>query len=409
MSLTKNSKTDCRHSDTDERRSLEIRWSTVIPNEFTSRKVRRKLDADGYLETVRAAGDLLTRKRVGRRIFDPLVEHEYVQTLSRPRLKRRAVTMEVHDEPSPIPFVSVVDGGHVLTKTGLSLTADFEIIEESAAEPKQAQQAMMAMLSRQLFYGDFPIRGILSGSRDFQDKSSAPLAGPVAPLIPRYPNYYHWMVETVPKIRYLRQFQSECEAVTLLIPADSPTFVQETLERLSWPESQIMRAERGSYVVSKLVVPSYPDRRPTDFEWLREEILEGAPDRVSGSSTNVYVSRANDIERRVVNEDEVLSVLSEFGFKRYRLEERSLVENAQLFADADVIVGPHGAGLTDIVFAGDGTLIELFGEKVKKPYRLLADTVGVDYEAMYCSPNSTDILVDTEELSKRIKDAFRND
>jgi len=135
----------------------------VIPNEFTSRKVRRKLDADGYLETVRAAGDLLTRKRVGRRIFDPLVEHEYVQTLSRPRLKRRAVTMEVHDEPSPIPFVSVVDGGHVLTKTGLSLTADFEIIEESAAEPKQAQQAMMAMLSRQLFYGDFPIRGILSG------------------------------------------------------------------------------------------------------------------------------------------------------------------------------------------------------------------------------------------------------
>jgi len=123
----------------------------------------------------------------------------------------------------------------------------------------------------------------------------------------------------------------------------------------------------------------------------------------------VYVSRANDIERRVVNEDEVLSVLSEFGFKRYRLEERSLVENAQLFADADVIVGPHGAGLTDIVFAGDGTLIELFGEKVKKPYRLLADTVGVDYEAMYCSPNSTDILVDTEELSKRIKDAFRND
>jgi capsular polysaccharide biosynthesis protein len=156
------------------------------------------------------------------------------------------------------------------------------------------------------------------------------------------------------------------------------------------------------YQVSELVVPSFPDRRPADFKWLREEILENAPDHIPERGDNVYVSRANGVERRVVNEDEVMDVLSEYGFERYLLEERSLAENARLFADADVIVGPHGAGLTDIVFAGNATLIELFGEKVKQPYRLLAEAVGVDYEIMYCTPESTDIVVDIEELDERV-------
>lgn len=378
----------------------------MISTEFTSRKIRRKLDSDGLLETVRAAADLLTRKRFGRRVFDPLVEWEFVHTLSREELRDRATTVEVPDESAPTPFVSIVEDGHVLSETGLSLTDRYEILEESAAEPDQAQQAMMAMLSREFFYGELPLRGSLFGSEESHATASDSLDGPVAPLIPRYPNYYHWMVETVPKIRYLRQFGSEREAVNLLVPADVPTFVDETLKLLSWPESQTVSAERGKYDVSKLALPSYPDRRPTDFDWLREEILGTAPDRVPESGTNIYVSRAKDIERRVVNEDEVMEVLSEFGFDRYRLEERSLAENARLFADADVIVGPHGAGLTDIIFAGDGVLIELFGEKVKQPYEKLSAAVGVEYEKLHCTPESTDLVVDTEELAEKVVGAL---
>jgi capsular polysaccharide biosynthesis protein len=286
----------------------------------------------------------------------------------------------------------------------LVLTEAFEVVEESAAGPEQAQQAMMAMLSRELFYGVLPLRGLLFGSWDTE--SPTPNSGPIAPLIPRYPdNYYHWMVETVPKIRYLRAFEAEQEPVTLLISADAPPFVDEALNLLGWPDSRIVRVNHESYHVSELLVPSFPDRRPADFKWLREEILESASDHIRESGKNIYVSRANGIERRVVNEDEVMDVLTEFDFERYLLEERSLAENARLFADADVIVGPHGAGLTDIVFAGDATLIELFGEKVKQPYKLLAEAVGVDYEAMHCTPESADIVVDIQELFERVSRA----
>jgi hypothetical protein len=332
---------------------------------------------------------------LGRPVFDSLVKRDVVRTLPRNELRRRAKTVDVPNSASPKPFSSLITNGIVLTETGLVLTEAFEILEESAAGPEQAQQAMMAMLSRELFYGMLPLRGLLFGSWDTE--SLNPDSGPIAPLIPRYPdNYYHWMVETVPKIRYLRAFETEQEPVTLLISADAPPFVDETLDLLGWPDSRVVRANHDIYRVTELVVPSFPDRRPADFKWLREEILESAPDHIPESGNNVYVSRSNGVERRVVNEDEVMDVLSKFGFERYLLEERSLAENARLFADADVIVGPHGAGLTDIVFAGDATLIELFGEKVKQPYKLLAEAVGVDYETMYCTPESTDIVVDVE-------------
>lgn len=263
----------------------------------------------------------------------------------------------------------------------------------------------MAMLSRELFYGVLPIRGPLTKSwnTEFLNLNS----GPIAPLIPRYPdNYYHWMVETVPKVRYLRAFESEQGPVTLLIPANAPPFVNETLNILDWPDSCVVRANHGIYQVSDLIVPSFPDRHPADFNWLREEVLENTPNHTPESGNNIYVSRANGVERRVVNEDEVMDVLSEYGFERYLLEERSLAENARLFADADVIVGPHGAGLTDIIFAEDCTLIELFGGKIKQPYEKLSDALDLAYEPMYCQPQSVDIVVDTAELEEKIADCI---
>ncbi|WP_435553072.1 glycosyltransferase family 61 protein [Natrinema sp. CGMCC1.2065] len=379
----------------------------MIPTEFASRKLKRKLAADGVRESIVAAGDLLTRKRLGRPVFDPLVDRGVVRTVSRDALESvasRIVTVSDGTDSEPAPFVALVEGGRLLSETGLALTPHREIIEESAAEPDQAQQAMMAMLSRQLFYGDAPLRDLLSGSRPGSSHIATGSLETAAPLIPRYPNYYHWIVETVPKIRYIRAFEDATgERVTLLVPPDAPPFVGETLELLEWPESRIEYATAPAYDVSRLVVPSFPERRAEDFAWLRRAVLDSAPETTPESGNNVYVSRANAVERRVVNEAEVMAVLSQFGFSCYRLEERSLERNARLFADADVVVGPHGAGLTDIVFADDCTLVELFGDKVKQPYRQLTATLGVSYEPMYCRAESTDIVVDTATLEETVR------
>jgi hypothetical protein len=376
----------------------------MISNEFTLDKLKRKLRDDGAKKTLVAAGDLLTRKRFGRRVFDPLVEKGFIETTTQEELRAnasRTVAVSRSTNETKAPFVALVGSGRILSETGLALTDRFGIIEDSAAEPAQAQQAMMAMLSRELFYGDVPLRRLLNGSGP--PDTSATL-NTIAPLVPRYPNYYHWMIETVPKIRYLRAFENTTgENVTVLVPDDPPSFINETLRLLGWPQSKVVHATEPAYTVRDLVVPSYPERHTSDFTWIRDEILDAVSgESVSNDENNVYVSRANAIERQVLNEKEVMDVLSEFGFSRYLLENRSVAENARLFAEADVVVGPHGAGLTDIIFAGDCTLLELFGEKVKEPYELLAETLGIEYEPIYCTAEAADIVVDTDKLEKRV-------
>ncbi len=331
----------------------------MISTEFASRKVRRKFAADGVRDSIVAAGDLLTRKRLGRPVFDPLADRGIIRTVSRDSLESvasRIITVPGDSEGTTVPFVALLEEGRIFSETGLALTHHYEIVEESAAEPDQAQQAMMAMLSRQFFYGNAPLRSLLSGACRDDSRGAAGSLETAAPLIPRYPNYYHWIVETVPKIRYVRAFEDATgERVTLLVPPNAPPFVEETLELLEWPEARIEYATAPAYDVSRLVIPSFPERRDDDFAWLRKKILAHAPKTTPESGDNVYVSRANAVERRVVNEAEVMDVLSRFGFSCYRLEERSLKRNARLFADADVVVGPHGAGLTDIIFADNCT------------------------------------------------------
>lgn len=377
----------------------------MFQSEFDVSKVKRKIKKNGPRETALAAVDLYTRKRLGTPLFDLLSDRNAVRTVSRADLLQRGSTIITTSDKETC-FITQVNDGYILSQTGLSFTREIEIIEETAAEPKHASEAMMEMCFRELFYGGLPVGEFVSIVLGASAPKSVKEIDQASPLIPRYPNYYHWMVETVPRIRYLREYESATNSqVTALIPSDAPPFVEETMELLGWPASKIKHATAPVYEVQNLVVPSYPDRTANDFEWIRKDILSAASEHQQSSSesgSNVYVSRSNAIERRVLNEEEVMAVLSEYGFSKYHLEDRSVQANARLFNEADVVVGPHGAGLTDIIFAKDCTLVELFGEKVKQPYRALAGTLDIEYEPMYCTAKSADIVIDTDELESRV-------
>ncbi|EMA57677.1 capsular polysaccharide biosynthesis protein-like protein [Halorubrum kocurii JCM 14978] len=97
-----------------------------------------------------------------------------------------------------------------------------------------------------------------------------------------------------------------------------------------------------------------------------------------------------------------MEVLKPYGFERYHLEDRSLAENVRLFNSADMVIGPHGAGLTDIIFTEDCTLVELFGARLNKVYEKLSKTLEIEYNPMYCQSEGADIIVDTAALEEQM-------
>lgn len=383
------------------------------PTDFSFRKFKRKVESDGLDSALVAAGELLAKNTIGRPVFDRLVDYGIIQTVSRSELTKTSSEIysvssgsESNSSPLDPPFVAEVGSGYVFPMTGLAVTNQLKILEESVASPSHARQFPMAALSRHCFFDDFPVGRSLLSSDNESLSTAARRLEMASPLSPRYPNYYHWMIETVPRIRYLRAYEAQTgNDVTLLIPDDLPSWAEETLTLLEWPESKIERGISSVYCIDWLLIPSFPELLAEDYQWVRRQILDGTSTVQSpiDSDKNIFISRSNTIERRIVNETETMEMLSKYDFELVRLEEYSLSQNSKMFNNADVIVSPHGAGLTDLIFCTDSTVVELFGSKIKPPYERLASVLNVEYASLECTPKSTDIVVNPEKLESKIK------
>lgn len=65
----------------------------------------------------------------------------------------------------------------------------------------------------------------------------------------------------------------------------------------------------------------------------------------------LYISRDDAPDRRLLNEREAMMVLEPLGFERLVLSDMPVNDLVSAFANAEIIVSPHGSGLTNILFA----------------------------------------------------------
>ena len=80
----------------------------------------------------------------------------------------------------------------------------------------------------------------------------------------------------------------------------------------------------------------------------------------------------------MVNSENIASLLgAEFGFEAIDPGRFTVEEQQHLFADATVVVGAHGAGLANSVFAGNLQLLGEFYSEILQPFcPVLARSIG---------------------------------
>jgi capsular polysaccharide biosynthesis protein len=130
------------------------------------------------------------------------------------------------------------------------------------------------------------------------------------------------------------------------------------------------------------------------------------PDRARSTDKLIYISRKKAGVRRVINEDDVISSLQKSGFKDYCLEDLSFQEQIELFYDARIVVGPHGAGFTNLLFSKNVAVLEMFPYKYVKPsYYYLTRCVGGVYDYTCAQGNSIgrDFNVDINTMKSKIE------
>lgn len=227
---------------------------------------------------------------------------------------------------------------------------------------------------------------------------------PLVPLGQTNWNYYHFLIEDLP---YVLRGSYHNPKVAVLLSVDAPVFVREFLDVLGIEFVLVWRPTR----IQSIVFPTrgndtgWPHRQ--DIALLRQRFRAG---RVSASSNKLYVSRRFS-GRSPADEKHLEDLLrSDFGFNVIFPEKMSASDQVAAFQSAGIIVGPHGAGLSNTVFANPGSsVIEIASEDNANPcFEILAQECDFQYTRIVLSRASFNAgfsETDYGLLSQKVREA----
>ena len=232
--------------------------------------------------------------------------------------------------------------------------------------------------------------------------------------------YYHWMFDIIPRIELIKRSGINLGEIDwFIVNSLSKSYQQETLKILGIPTAKIIESDRHNHIqATELIVPSFPgylDWIPEGtIRFLRQTFLPHINLAQKNAGKKIYISRAKAKNRHLVNESEVSSLLNSQGFQTIFLEEMSVLEQVAIFANAEIIIAPHGSGLTNLVFCSPNTkVIELFSPNyVRTDYWMISQqlqllhyyVIGQSFDClplrslMYQNALTEDILVNISAL-----------
>jgi len=217
--------------------------------------------------------------------------------------------------------------------------------------------------------------------------------------------YYHWIVESL--IR-LAEYKNSLDQLVLLLPerAKNFEFIESSLQAFDisriyfYPNDRLLRLSRLSFAANPYKTGVY---NPKSLKRLRKELLTYS-EKYSSKDFNykkIYVSRAKSRSRKIVNEVDFKQLVMEHNFHVIHFEDFGFWDQVKICSQAEVIISPHGAALTNMLFQEKQcTVIELLSEKVQS-YMIfwsLASALELRYYYVVCPQSESTESFDKANL-----------
>ena len=227
--------------------------------------------------------------------------------------------------------------------------------------------------------------------------------------------YFHWLCEALPRIIAIERHLNLANAVLLLPSKYANSFHKETLNvfpdiKIDWISENEMVKCSTLFVPARLA-PS-GSNNPEFMRLLQKKIFlhfgnEQSPFR------NIYVSRKKAKRRMIQNEEEVIILLTRYGFEIICYEDFSFEDQVKITQTAKNCVSIHGANLANILFMNkDSNVLEfrMKDDAANNYYYALAAACNVNYYYQLCDfsmistdGNNFNIVVDITVLEKNIQ------
>jgi hypothetical protein len=233
-----------------------------------------------------------------------------------------------------------------------------------------------------------------------------------------FDNYYHWMVQTIPAVDWALRDRS-ANNVTLL-SGRLAGWQEELLALLG--RDQVPRIALDAahhYFIPRLEYSEFQNGS-TAFRISRSaqstfrRLVDAAVSSETAATDIIYVARTDTSNRVAENEHEVIALLQSESIRVVVPGHLSVSDQINLFHKAGAVIGPHGAGLTNVVFCKPGTILYEFlpSHYLNPCINRLADAGGLNYIADISDsiPSSNDSThagrwtLDPELILRRVRD-----
>ncbi len=235
------------------------------------------------------------------------------------------------------------------------------------------------------------LRGNIPGKNIAFESSLAVISSP------GQENWYHWLLQVLPRLKILAESGCEFDRIyvnNLLYPWQKESlFLVCTM--LNIPHEKIAPYEGNILIQAKtLIVPSVPfipskERKQLPL-WLKKFLYDAFLKKLTHITTpeRIYISRSKANSRRITDEEKLMEILKQYGFILVYLEDLSIFDQATLFHHAKIIIGPHGSGFANLIFARPDTMVieidhGLFGDDQRSYFKRFAALMECSYVPFY--------------------------
>ena len=232
-------------------------------------------------------------------------------------------------------------------------------------------------------------------------------------------NYFHFLMDSLAQTQWRARIPAAANARMVITGYDDKAatalpFMAQSLARAGIGNDMLMPFDGTLMFCPHVMFPARDTgANPAKVAELRR--LFGIADRPRGTA-KLYITRPGAQRRRLVNDVDIAQRLARLGFTAVDPGALSFDQQVELFAGAAVIVGPHGAALTNAAFMSPGgAIVELTHEaRVVWTFHEVAGAAGLGYACVIGERTSktenalfADFAVEADEVEAAARAALK--
>ena len=203
--------------------------------------------------------------------------------------------------------------------------------------------------------------------------------------LPAASNYAAWLFGSLPRLAAY----SEHSDLPIVLHGEVANYHLESLHAMGIAQERLRIHGAHVRIECKELyycTTSYFHHAPsaTGVRHVRERVLaqRGAlVGEAAGESAGkrLYLARRHAKDRPLLNEAEVVTLFERHGFTAIDPERHSFAEQMRFAAGAQVLAGPYGANLANMVFAENARKLLILGTKHQPEFARLASALGINF------------------------------